>query len=46
MLLNTAVRNGCTQKDLPENIIIISDMEFDRATDKNNDYWYDTRKGR
>ena len=31
MLLNTAIRNGCSQEDLPQNIIIISDMEFDRA---------------
>lgn len=29
MLLDTAMRNGCTQEELPENIIIISDMEFD-----------------
>ena len=29
MLLNTAIRNGCTQDDLPKSIIIISDMEFD-----------------
>ena len=31
MLLDTAIRNRCSQKDLPQNIIIISDMEFDRA---------------
>ena len=29
MLLNTAIRNNCTQDDLPKSIIIISDMEFD-----------------
>ena len=29
MLLDTAINNGCTQKDLPKNIVIISDMEFD-----------------
>ena len=29
MLLNTAVKNRCTQNDLPKSIIIISDMEFD-----------------
>lgn len=29
MLLNTAVKNRCTQDDLPKSIIIISDMEFD-----------------
>ena len=29
MLLNTAIKNHCTQDDLPKSIIIISDMEFD-----------------
>ena len=29
MLLNTALMNGCNQDDLPQNIIVISDMEFD-----------------
>lgn len=31
LLLNTALKNNCEQKDLPENIIIISDQEFDEA---------------
>ena len=31
MLLDVARRNGCTQEDLPKNIIVISDMEFDQA---------------
>ena len=31
MLLTTALQNGCSQSDLPENIIVISDMEFDAA---------------
>lgn len=29
MVLNTAIRNHCTQDDLPKNIIVVSDMEFD-----------------
>ena len=29
MLLSTAIANHCTQDDLPQNIIVISDMEFD-----------------
>lgn len=29
LLLNTALQNKCTQEDLPQNIIIISDQEFD-----------------
>ena len=32
MLLDTAIRNKCSQDDLPQNIIVISDMEFDHAT--------------
>lgn len=35
MLLETAIRNECPQEDLPENLIIISDMEFDEATNYN-----------
>jgi hypothetical protein len=29
MLLSTAIQNRCAQDDLPQNIIVISDMEFD-----------------
>ena len=32
MLLNTALINHVAQKDLPETILVISDMEFDRAS--------------
>jgi hypothetical protein len=32
MLLTTALQNGCSQSDLPENILILSDMEFDAGT--------------
>lgn len=32
LILNTALANHMTQADLPENIIVISDMEFDQAT--------------
>ena len=31
LLLNTAIKNHCTQDDLPQNVIIISDMEFNMA---------------
>jgi len=37
LLLTTALKNRCSQADIPENIIIISDMEFDMATG-NYDY--------
>lgn len=32
LILNTAIQNHMTQADLPQNIIVISDMEFDAAT--------------
>ena len=32
MLLNTAIANHCSQDDLPQNIIVLSDMEFDAGT--------------
>ena len=33
LMLNTAIQNRCSQDDLPQNIIIISDMEFNSAID-------------
>ena len=32
MLLDTAKRTHCSQEDMPKNILVISDMEFDSAT--------------
>ena len=32
MLLDTAKRTHCSQDDMPQNILVISDMEFDSAT--------------
>ena len=31
MMLRTAIRNSCKQEDLPDALIVISDMEFDYA---------------
>ena len=44
MLLDTAIRNGCSQTDLPQNIIIISDMEFDAARGAGRTYNWATRQ--
>jgi hypothetical protein len=41
LVLNAAVKNHVSQKDLPKKLIIISDMEFDEAT---SGYDWDTRK--
>ena len=32
LILNTAIKNGMSQKNLPKNILILSDMEFDTCT--------------
>lgn len=32
LILKTAIKNNVRQEDMPDNIIIISDMEFDEAT--------------
>lgn len=31
LLLDTAIRNRCSQDEIPQNVIIISDMEFDHC---------------
>lgn len=38
MLLNTAIQNRCSQDDLPQTIIVLSDMEFDAARGARS-YW-------
>ena len=43
MLLNIAISNGCSQEDLPQNIFIISDMEFDKARGYGRTYDWATR---
>lgn len=35
LILNTIIKNNLSQEDIPENIIIISDMEWDSATSRN-----------
>lgn len=43
MLLNTALINNVPQKDMPQNIIVISDMEFDDATGDTMGWYRGTR---
>lgn len=42
MILDTAIRCNMSQSDIPRNILIISDMEFDScATVRTKDSWYE-----
>ena len=38
LILETAVRHGLIQEELPENVLILSDMEFDMACDRKGRY--------
>ena len=40
-MLNIAIQNHCSQEEIPEGIIIVSDMEFDAAAGCNNYYSYE-----
>lgn len=40
LILNTAIENNLLQSEMPKNIIIISDMEFDTMTEFNNSFEY------
>lgn len=40
LLLDTAIKNHCTQDEIPQNLIIISDMEFDNATNPYGGWGY------
>lgn len=45
LILDTAIKNRMKQEDLPQNILIISDMEFDRcATCGDNRSWWALKK--
>ena len=46
MLLNTAIRNRIPQSEMPQNIIVISDMEFDAATADSMGWFYHDRRQR
>ena len=44
LILDTAVKNHLVQAQLPKNILIISDMEFDTATVDSGDFWWSGRR--
>ena len=43
LILDTAVKNHLKQDELPANVLIVSDMEFDQATARNG-FWYEGSK--
>ena len=45
LLLNTAIRNKCTQDEIPQNLIVISDMEFNSCVTTNSRSAYSYRYG-
>ena len=44
LMLKTAIRHNCTQDEIPQNLIIISDMEFDSCAIGYNSGWSHLRK--
>lgn len=45
LILNTAIKNKMTQEEIPQNVLIVSDMEFDGcATCGNDNSWYSANR--
>ena len=42
LLLNTAIQNNCSQEEIPQNVVIISDMQVDAARGIGRNYNYIT----
>ena len=42
LLLNTAIQNNCSQEEIPQNIVIVSDMQVDAARGIGRNYNYIT----
>lgn len=41
LILQTAIDNNLKQEDIPTNVLLVSDLEFDSMVDFNNCYYYD-----
>lgn len=44
LLLSLAIQNNVKQEDMPENVVVISDMEFDYCSDIGRDYMSEMEK--
>lgn len=42
LLLNTAIQNNCSQDEIPQNVVIVSDMQIDAARGIGRNYNYHT----
>ena len=42
LLLNTAIQNNCSQEEIPQNVVIVSDMQVDAARGIGRNYNYIT----
>ena len=42
LLLNTAIQNNCSQEEIPQNVVIVSDMQVDAARGIGRNYDYIT----
>ena len=41
LILNTAVKNHCSQEDMPSSIVIVSDMRFDQGCERADQSLFD-----
>ena len=44
LILSTAIRNNTPPEEMPKNILVISDMEFDQGTDGASDFIFEKMK--
>jgi len=41
LILNTAIKNNCSQEDMPKSIVIVSDMRFDQGCERADQSLFD-----